>query len=1379
MSDPYPWNPTTPPTPVHLQDWRWYNMFVKACRERSWAAGFGEFPPCVGSWFDGQSTDGDPSTYVPSLITAISATGVSWDVGTLDANVAAKINGTPTDPPGAVLPAAWDVICWADNYDAPYRILRGRCTAVSGHSFTVAWSDNWRLRWGPEGLGQFLGKKLVVIPSDRIRWPYWHERVAERPSDFARFVGDALSRGPFAVSVVSAEASGLWFTAAGHTFRAGDMAVIAGGPLDGQAREVAGAVGDRLRLESPGSWGEPYPTGWTLRHAATVWPLRVKFGSTSGLPAACDLVVGAQRWRITAFSDDFQRLTCRLESGEEELPTETTGLGHVLDAGHYFSEHGTTSTQGVTTEERTSEYQVLGGEALSRGPWEVAAVELEGSLLWFRADGHTFAVGDAVVIAGGPLDGTTQTVAATRVTSETVGGVTIEHQWIRVGSPGTWEAPYAIGWTVRHAADVWPFARLSGSASEDLAGLWLVVGSDRWEITANSPDHSRLTLELREGESELPLDVAQYAAVVVVYEYTVVTDYPPFMPSAARNNSHDAFRWYTGVHTLAPTVRGNSPSYRGIADTHFVPKQMIRIDLGEGPIEYPLFDVDLWTPWTIDIPSPELSQNPDVSKSIRYLQQWIAGAANAFVKALPDSGTYHDRRNLITLGTRIFVDAGISGSREVLDVSYTYNPYHDCYNEQVTAECAAPEWYQPWMGGLMYLVVCTTRGDLALQSGTADMGEDGKFHFAFEAPIHFVQGGRVVWFPNSIAPTESFAVFLTPGFKRQVPAGIRYFYAKTCVLPSTTETGTPVIEDHGQKCGGFWTRDKSTTYEDGSPFEEGHRARYLGDGKHDPPTMMALAEGSSDMAYRAKYFTGRPKGWRSPMLFAGAITALDGHYLEDDTQNWHIEGDRYLPSAHSATAAGGAATSFTAAGKLAEYDEDGNRIAGSAFWSEPDMFGQPRFVGMTAEITLDGVVYPRRITGQNLGTQAISWAEPLPRAVAAGDTLVIREPLYELDRWQERRVTITLPACDVPKAGGGSVHFDAYSVTATILHNDATRLFPQLAEPLPVRQTVDGQSYTRSLAGCTYVITEYLPGEVWERSGGQWVRPVSSLPLEHLAPTTLHRHGWASLWDYVGRIGDGSVWAQMRAMLNLMTWTWVEGGISEYTSAAHDERTVVEDPQQSILAPPAMRTIFDGNAQAAADEELLESMWTTHPYAGPVHTATAARLKERLGFSQGWGYVGTDPEGVDYYGVYQVTRTQEYEWAGGYPHLTMQGDIRKLDASVDVYVLNEQMDPFLATEANPNTSVMVDVLAVGEKDWALVGTLGYGWHRHLETLILPPNDQWPTDINVSLMPTALIHDPDPIPEGFPFSPYAQNSWQAARVVGVCKWTMQYRKPDEP
>lgn len=1209
--------------PVGFQDWNFITMFYQAVRERAWATN-NQFPRCTDVWMAGSYANG---VHTPCTVTAITPTSVTLDnmslqdTGNVD-NIIRAINGLPFDPPNVVFPRSFALILWHNNYLQPHRILRGHCSGwdAATDTMTMTWSNPWRLRYGPDGLDQFIGKEVVLIADSTTYWPWWHERQPERPSDFPTLSGECVTRGPFTVTEVDVddETGEVWFAVASHTFRVGNDAKITGGPLAGQTQEVMELAEEQtkrwIRLESPGTWEEPYPVGWSLKHVANVLPFTQDWGPVPTDPAT-------------------------------ELPGK-----HVV--------------------------------------WN-------------------------------------------------------SNRWVITGLTGT-------GW---------------------------------------------LTLRLESGETELPLNAPGYVAIIEADGYW------------SEKHKPRAYMGYTGLHQSSDYTVLHNDTYRGYFPGSFwTPVYTMQINLGGGPIWLDIKDNDVWVPYTLDQSSPERCLTKDVTKSVRCLQMAIDGLSYSFVPMWD----YQGKKSIPNMGVRMFVDAGISGSRESL--SLTWQDYGNYWLIGVLAECPVPEWYKPEMGALRYLIVCNTLSDKPVQSGTVSPSEDGKFHFAFEAFYEYRQanddgtsGEHYVWWGNSTEPVGDYSVFLTPTWTRECPAEFRYMYSKTCLLPAveTDEWGVAHVvtpQDHGQKCGGFSKREKSTTYTENGTFKVGETARYVGDNIWWPPTMMIAGSYAQnpDNLYRAKYYTGKPETWQSPAMTSGTIDEFGEFYVRDMGQQWHIEGDRF---AHTATATAGSTTSFTAGDKVpVVYDSNYNRISGSAFWGELDMLQQPRFVDFIAEVTLyddeDQIIgtYYRVVRNHNCGTATVSWNEPLPFPLREGDQIVLREPMYELNRWQERALVLKFPACDVPREGGGDpIHFDAVEDRhVTITHNDSSRLFfTPAVDDVEWSREADGVTYTRT--GATYTIIERMPGTVWKWDGSKWVVPDYPDQLG-AAVTRLLRWGPVNNWTYLDTKMSLNPFQQMKLALNKLQWTLGGAAIQPYSDHAHTVRGIIETIPNSNgrFFQPAMRGTIDpdGDAEAAAAWLLNPGnapWWTsmTGPYDYVHYTSSMAISLAGIDFDTviAWNYPGG---GATHYpwGVCVVQRNVTWGWEGGYPHTTGENPtgIALLGGSVELFCLCDRAVHWHATPFNPNNASYVEYLGP-EHTYQAVGGGSADYDVH-GGLILPPAPDLPPPINISMLPNEWFgwsDEPWPYPTqpdgsvtppGYPWEPSAVESWTGS-VVAIWKWSMEY------
>ncbi len=321
---------------------------------------------------------------------------------------------------------------------------------------------------------------------------------------------------------------------------------------------------------------------------------------------------------------------------------------------------------------------------------------------------------------------------------------------------------------------------------------------------------------------------------------------------------------------------------------------------------------------------------------------------------------------------------------------------------------------------------------------------------------------------------------------------------------------------------GTWRRrDKSAKYmdhtfstpSDSEDFIENELARWSGDNWSDGIAPMDYAaDGKNSLTdYRDYPNVSKHKPSIESAIAAqkfGAATGGSSYRLEDTTKDWYA-GTWYgggVGHITSGTATSGSTTSLS--DTSIKIDEE----LGS-FWQD-DRF--PGFIGpyvdFIVEVSIDGVWEKRPILSASctISGVTITWTEPLS-ATANGQSWRIREPKYELSRWQQRTLSVgqIVVIDDVPTLQSASVK---------ITYSDNDTLF---FDPLDFE----------IVAGALYTISEYDIGSVYRRMGGEWVstgngeedvvRTAVSSPvpfhsnLRENLPTVVKRYGPVMKGDYV------------------------------------------------------------------------------------------------------------------------------------------------------------------------------------------------------------------------------------------------------------------------
>lgn len=373
-------------------------------------------------------------------------------------------------------------------------------------------------------------------------------------------------------------------------------------------------------------------------------------------------------------------------------------------------------------------------------------------------------------------------------------------------------------------------------------------------------------------------------------------------------------------------------------------------------------------------------------------------------------------------------------------------------------------------------------------------------------------------------------IILGWGFPRYFERQFRYMFPKTCWFPHSDIDGHPVDppgedDQNGPRTGIWVTRPASTRNRevmpaftegyhaawgspartanpflpgaDGAePFSDGQLARLVGDQPNDP-TIGGEEDQEWDQYYDAWTVMVGPDH-EQPQGPAGIISGGDTRFLIDDTADW-IEN---ILIEHTGVATAGSTTSLTDSGKSTSH-----------FWTHPD---RGRWLHHWVEVNEQpdgsGAWHARPITshsGTTIGFSALPFS-------AAGKAYRIREPKYELNRWQGRKVVIT--------------RNDGMKYERTVAYSYENILW--FDSPLP--QSVQ--------AGWKYEVEEAVYGAVYLRSGGKWIKPTGTdqrtgreFPDDpkKIPPDTIRRYGLFMKGDY---ISDHLI-SDMDAVLNQLRWT--------------------------------------------------------------------------------------------------------------------------------------------------------------------------------------------------------------------------------------------------
>jgi hypothetical protein len=401
------------------------------------------------------------------------------------------------------------------------------------------------------------------------------------------------------------------------------------------------------------------------------------------------------------------------------------------------------------------------------------------------------------------------------------------------------------------------------------------------------------------------------------------------------------------------------------------------------------------------------------------------------------------------------------------------------------------------------------------------------------------------------------------GWTRFKPREFRYLYPTQFFLPdSTPEDGTidpaAVIDFEASNClgTGIWSkRAASSKYVDhtsGAPaeaedFVTGQLVRWIGDNWSDGivPTD-STEDGQADLTV----YYDHPNVSRHPpetaaMLAAqrsGTATGGSTRRLQDTSKDWYATTWYAGGVGHieSGTASAGSTTTLEDDGKHAGEE------SGCFFNTERFPLFASAYEGYIVEVELPTVVgeetvnvwHKRVITSTSIdsGKVTVEWDEPLPSS-ASGKNWRIREPKYELSRYQQR--TLKVSQTVVIDEGTGETEQQDFEVIIT--HSDDDTLFFDEA-PYEV------------VAGARYSIQEpFKVGDVLKWDGTKFVAPTGddiirtgvSNPQPFLRrlngnlPTLVKRFGPVMKGDY---IDYREFYDQLKRGLDALVWTLAAHG---------------------------------------------------------------------------------------------------------------------------------------------------------------------------------------------------------------------------------------------
>lgn len=701
------------------------------------------------------------------------------------------------------------------------------------------------------------------------------------------------------------------------------------------------------------------------------------------------------------------------------------------------------------------------------------------------------------------------------------------------------------------------------------------------------------------------------------------------------------FRWHTGLVRLfwshePEDGAGSGSPLRGAPLPELQISRLTGV-LCDEPEDVVVWDFDAQIDWDDPCNSPrDHFYSPYLYRSLRQLQVWLEQHAPLFVE--PKS--YHGLNAIPPFATATWMKFATIGEN---------------YTRTITG----------FSGGITFATL------------SAFFIPD-KVHYAIYDGENLLETGHAsctnTQLGGGAAGHVGKTVIIAFGWTRKYPREFRYMFPKTCFIPDIAqdldELGDPLGDPYAadpptSDYPGTWeNQNASTTYAQrelhdfdatGRPgqvydgpevFVEEDAARFIGDNfadttTEDPVTAVA-PDRPGGMALLTPYFdhfyTGQ--GAFHPMSSTGGI-ATDGtvQYLADSAADW-------APSVlieHTGTPTSLSTTTIADTGQAA------NGIWTTAF----------RLVGQWIRIVqpdggpLDGVSRP--ITAQNTATQTLTFPTIAGLTATYTDDFAatrntgyaIREPAYEVNRWQGRTVELAEP--------DGTLH------TAEIQYSDRRALWFTAPLSVPVA------------AGWSFRIHEPKTGEVFLRRSAKWIIP----PVTEDDPRAVTPNKWPKDQTSIlpqrvkrfGRLNAGDditreLFNELYRGINALVYTLANFEWNNKGEDNSQDGTALLTPMLTYPSPPGLWTDF--NAAYSEGVTRANANWDS---LGPSPSATtAAPEADKVTGSAAYTFGVAGDAGR----ISGVTATRIYS----YPRLT--GLPTNLYTGIDWYAWSEK-----SSEATP------------------------------------------------------------------------------------------------
>ena len=615
------------------------------------------------------------------------------------------------------------------------------------------------------------------------------------------------------------------------------------------------------------------------------------------------------------------------------------------------------------------------------------------------------------------------------------------------------------------------------------------TGSNLHRLTPTSNDAQKIFFG---GLTQAVMDDPEWEEPEIEYEFglefSIVELGKRVWPD---RNSHELRRWYGGYQIAYyghdprdRTDSGQPKGYSRIVGTHNGPEYDWSNDIlftpcgSEGSHVNPndLFDNDYWIEDGNYCDTSGRSDTTFAVKLYTTIRGWQLAAENTvgnFIEPI-DYSNYPIRPIPAYTLAKCWYDCGINSGTTTLTSTVTNGvPDPDETEQHFTVGSA-------YYGQTIYYEIRKGNQQLVANgSGTADAGT-----------------GKVV--VATMQPTWAGAtVYYSAGWTRYFPDGeFPYMYAVDGWWePDVNAEGfaieTPSVVDFELKgCEGVGTwkkRAKSTgpwrhaefgyTVENAEGFVAGRYYRYVGN-SWDDTTLGEVPEGGDPVVkFKDKCYEGtHHKAVQVPLRDdrVGTVTSSHHRSFTDSSKNWWSDWfNGGTLRTESGTATGGNTITLVTDATRAD-DEHEN----SCFWNEQrfELFDSPyqRFILEVDKTETDPetelpvtVTYKFPITSTSpdwSGTKkvTVTFASQPQKygggtvTIANGDAYRIREPKWKLNRWEDKRVTLTYPNGDTQEL--------------TVTHSDDKTI------------VVGGGDFDQTPVptGTTYRITEYETGGIWK-----------------------------------------------------------------------------------------------------------------------------------------------------------------------------------------------------------------------------------------------------------------------------------------------------------